>query len=73
VICPATGRSLSDRVDGSVRLRVGLLSLFSTASIRIRPHSIPRLPRDFCFSLPENHAGDALGHIGLTVLSRSFP
>ena len=71
--CPARGYSFFGRVDRLERLRADLTPLFSAASLPNQANPVPRLPRDFHFLLPKNHAGNANEPAGFSVLSRSFP
>ena len=71
--CPARGDSYFGRVDRLERLRADPTPLFSAASLSNQAHPVPRLPRDFHFPFPKNHAGNANRPAGFTVLSRSFP
>jgi len=71
--CPAIGHGSFDRVDSLGLLRAALTPLFSAASRPNQVNPIPRLPRDFYFLSPKNHAGNAARPAGFTLLSRSFP
>lgn len=73
MLCPARGISFSGRVDCLERLRADLTPPFSAASLPNQANPVPRLPRDFHFPFPKNHAGNANRPAGFTVLSRSFP